>query len=180
MTDRVLYLLFSNGGQAPTRARHLTLEKIDFATAKELNRAWHSRLPRFGTGFIVDQPFLSFAAVGADGVSYAVAIWSNPVARNLPQAEWLELRRLATAPDCPRNTPSWMMARMIAVILRDKPEVEVLVSYHDTEVHTGGIYRACGWTPTTVNEDGNWTRPGRDRPKAQSEAPKQRWEKRIR
>lgn len=108
---------------------------------------------------------------------FAVAIWSNPVARNLPQDTWLELRRLAIAPDAPKNTASRMLGVMARLIRKEKPQVERLVSYHDTEVHTGGIYRAAGWTATTVNKDGNWTRPNRNRPKAQSEAAKQRWEK---
>jgi len=61
------------------------------------------------------------------------------------------------------------------------------VSYQDTEAHTGAIYRASGWTATTLSGKGDWNRPlsrnqngsPRTRPKAQSEAPKQRWEKRL-
>lgn len=60
------------------------------------------------------------------------------------------------------------------------PAASVLVSYQDTEVHTGCIYRAAGWVATTINRDGNWTRPKRQRPRAQSLGPKQRWEKQIR
>jgi hypothetical protein len=166
------------GGSIPTRTLQLWLDVIDFPTARRLNREWHSRLPRFGTGFIDNQPFLCFGAVH-DEVYFAVAIWSNPVARNLPQREWLELRRLAVAPGAPRNTASRMLGVMPRLIRRLRPEVVRLVSYHDTAVHTGGIYRAAGWKPTTLNADGNWNRPGRSRPLAQSTAPKQRWEKAL-
>jgi hypothetical protein len=157
----------------------MQLEQVPFERAKELNRLWHSRLPRFGTGFIENQPFLSFAATSG-GKVYAVAIWSNPAARNLPQQTWLELRRLAIGPEAPRMTASWMLGQMVRFIRKQRPEIETLVSYQDTEVHTGTIYMASGWKPTVVNEDGNWNRPGRLRPKAQSEAAKQRWELIIR
>lgn len=163
------------GGSIPTSPLQLWIDVIGFDEAKRLNREWHSRLPRIGTGFIENQPFLCFGAQ-YDGEWYASAIWSNPVARNLPQREWLELRRLAIAPSAPRNTASRVLAVMTRLVKRFRPEVVRLVSYQDTEVHTGGIYRAAGWTPTTVNKDGRWDRPNRSRPESQSNAAKQRWE----
>lgn len=167
----------TGGGSIPTSPLQLHLDVIDFATAKRLNRLWHSRLPRFGTGFIDNQPFLCFGAV-FDSRYYATAIWSNPVARNLPQDVWLELRRLAVAPDAPRNTPSRMLGVMTRLVHRFRPEVVRLVSYQDTEVHTGAIYRAAGWVPTAKG-GGGWDRPSRPRPPSQSEAIKQRWERAI-
>lgn len=171
-------------GAIPTSALSLRIEVMSFGDAKALNRLWHSRLPRFGTGAIKNMPFLSYGAE-CGGIWYAAAIWSNPVARLLPQQTWLELRRLAIAPEAPKNTASRMLAIMAKLIRRARPEVERLISYQDTEVHTGGIYKAAGWTPTTVSGSGDWNRPHstnasgtpRTRPKAQSEAPKQRWEK---
>lgn len=175
---RVMHPLFQagEGGATPTSALQLVLERIPFKDALRLNRAWHSRLPRLGTGFVANQPFPCFGAI-YDGRVFGVAIWSNPVARNLPQHDWLELRRLAIAPDAPRNLASRMLGVMARILRRERPHVRCLVSYHDTAVHTGAIYRAAGWTPTTVNNNGNWTRKSRQRPQAQSEAPKQRWEK---
>lgn len=176
---RVMHPLFQTGegGSIPTSALSLWLEEISFERAKELNRLWHSRLPRFGTGFIDNQPFLCYAATFG-GMIYAVAIWSNPVARNLPQTAWMELRRLAIGP-APKNTASRMLAIMARLIRRKRPLVVRLVSYQDLGVHTGTIYRAAGWVPTIVNADGNWNRPGRSRPVAQSVASKQRWEKML-
>lgn len=178
---RVMHPLFQEGqgGSIPTSPLEMRVELIPFENAKALNRVWHSKLPRFGTGFIENQPFISFAAIFA-GRAFAVAIWSNPAARNLPQIEWLELRRLAISPDAPRNTASWMLAVMVRLIKRLRPLVTTLVSYHDTSVHNGTIYRAAGWKPTKINNDGNWTRKSRPRPRAQSEHPKQRWELTIR
>lgn len=174
---RVMHPLYQvgEGGSIPTSPLHLRLSTIPFRRARELNEAWHSRLPRFGTGCIENQSFLCFGAQH-QGLLYGVAIWSNPVARNLPQHTWLELRRLALAPDAPRHTASWMLGLMVRMIRKMRPAVVRLVSYHDTEVHTGTIYKASGWSATTVNKNGNWTRTRRPRPTAQSLAPKQRWE----
>lgn len=179
-TTRVVCPLFQaeNGGSIPTSALQLRLYKMAFGEAKALNRLWHSRLPRLGTGFIKDQPFLCFGAE-FDGLWYATAIWSNPVARHLPQQEWLELRRLAIAPDAPRNTASRMLAIMTLLICQERPEITTMVSYQDTEVHTGGIYKAAGWTKTLLSDGDEWDRPNRSRPKAQSAAKKQRWEKQL-
>jgi hypothetical protein len=137
-------------------------------------------LPRMGTGFVKKQPFLCYAAT-FEGLIYAVAIWSNPVARNLPQQEWLELRRLAIAPDAPRNTASRMLAVMARLVRKDRPVVSRLVSYQDREVHTGAIYRAAGWVAalTRRKRKRSWTTPSRPRPDAQALACKERWEKVI-
>jgi hypothetical protein len=143
-----------------------------------LNSLWHSQLPRLGTGFVKNQPFLCYGAEFR-GRYFAVAIFSNPVARNLPQNTWLELRRLAISPLAPRNMASRILGLLARLVHIDKPEIITLVSYHDMEVHTGAIYRAAGWIATEVNKDGNWNRPKRSRPEAQSMAPKQRWEKYI-
>lgn len=178
---RVAQPLFQEAGSGsiPTSALDLWIVTIDFDTAKQLNRLWHSRLPRLGTGAVINMPYLCFAAE-FDGLYYATGIWSNPVARNLPQDTWLELRRLAIASDAPRNTASRMLAIMTRRIRKDLPSVTTLVSYQDTSVHTGGIYRAAGWKATTISAEGdNWTRKKRPRPKAQSEAAKQRWELRV-
>lgn len=176
---RVMHPLFQEGqgGSIPTSALEMRVEGIEFDRALELNRLWHSRLPRMGTGFIKNMPFLCYAAT-FDGIIYAVAIWSNPVARNLPQQDWLELRRLAIAPDAPRFTASWMLGVMRRLIRRDRADTVRLVSYQDLDCHKGTIYAAAGWTPTLETKDGAgvWDRPGRPRPKAQSESGKRRWE----
>jgi hypothetical protein len=152
---------------------------MGLADAVDLNRAWHSRLPRFGTGCIKRQPYLCYGAEFA-GRWYAVAIWSNPVARLLPQWEWLELRRLAVGPDAPRNTASRMLGVMARLIRKARPAVVRLISYQDVDAHTGAIYRAAGWTsailskPSQTKWDASHKRP---RPASQSTAAKIRWEK---
>jgi hypothetical protein len=162
-------------GAVPTSALQLTLEVIDFEDARKLNRLWHSRLPRIGDPARVMRAALCFGAV-FDGLYYATAIWSHPANRSLPQEDWLELRRLAVAPDAPKNTASRMLGVMARLIRRYRPKIARLVSYHDTEVHTGGIYRAAGWVTTAETKFVSWTNGARTRPADQSTADKQRWE----
>lgn len=175
---RVAYPLFQagGGGSTPTSPLQLRIEPISFSDAKKLNRLWHSRLPKFG-GIPCD---LCWGAE-FDGLWYAAAIWSNPVARNLPQDTWLELRRLAISPDAPKNTATRMLSIMTRIIRKERHNITTLVSYQDTEVHTGGIYKASGWTATTVSGGDDWTgRKGREnRRSSQTTSPKQRWELKI-
>lgn len=174
-STRLVHPLFQEegDGSTPISALSLRLVRVPHALARRLNRLWHSRLPRVGAG--------SRACYAAefDGLYFAVAVWSRPVARLLPQWEWLELQRLAIAPDAPKNTASRMLAVMARLIRCDFPAVTRLISYQDTEVHTGTIYRAAGWTATAASVGGEWDRPSRPERKAQSATPKQRWEKEL-
>jgi hypothetical protein len=77
-------------------------------------------------------------------MTYAVALWHNPSARTLPE-HWLELRRLAVAPDAPHCTASRMLGEMARFFRGHCPERERMISYQDPSVHTGTIYRAAGW-----------------------------------
>lgn len=179
---RVAYPLFhaEDGGSIPTSALQLFFATTQRDTFKTLNKQWHSRLPLIGgsVGRI-------YYKAEHEGLIYAVAMWSNPVARMLPQMEWMELRRLAIADDAPKNTASRFIAWMVRDIKKRFPEVVRLISYQDCDVHTGTIYKASGWVIGNVGERvdenakyNNWkTRPGRIN---QSTAPKQRWEYRIR
>lgn len=179
---RVAYPLFQvgGGGSSPTSALQMMLDTMEFRDAKKLNAMWHSRLPRFGTGVVGDNmPFLCYGAE-FDGLWWAVAIWSNPVCRWHPQRRWLELRRLAIHPDAPKNTASRILGVMARLIRTARPDVCRLISYQDTEVHTGAIYRAAGWSRVIVKHKKKrwtWGCKSRPRPQAQSEAAKQRWEK---
>jgi hypothetical protein len=143
-----------------------------------LNRLWHSRLPKLTS----PQHRVSFAAE-FDGHYYAAAIWCRPIAGNRmaeSQYEVMELQRFAIAPDAPKNTASRLLAVMAREIRRGWPEIRLLISYQDLEVHRGTIYRAAGWTPTVTSEGREWDTVKRSRKKTQSAAPKQRWEKVIR
>jgi hypothetical protein len=186
---RVVHPLFHSGGggSTPTSPLQLHVEPIPFTYARELNGLWHSRLPTIGTGFVDNQPFICFAAIFG-GLAYAAAIWSNPVARNLPQDTCLELRRYAIAPDAPPNTASRMLSVMVRLVRRERPWLTLLISYQDEETHAGTIYKASGWEPASRHAGGSWNRPNsrnasgtrRTRPDAnRATGPKTRWQLKL-
>lgn len=173
---RIAYPLFQteSGGVKPTSAFQLHFGPIDWKRYQSLNELWHSRLPKITNA----QSHRMCYAAEYDGIFYAVAGWSNPLARMLPQQEWLELRRMAIADDAPKNTASRFLAWMIRDIRKRFCDVEKLISYQDTAVHKGTIYSASGWINIGVtNKDGSWDRPNRSRVVAQAMSPKIRWEK---
>ena len=180
-SDRVAHPLFQEGGggSTPTSALDLVFSTCGREVFARLNLAWHSRLPLIGASH---GRVYYIAEHGC--TAYAVAMWSNPVARLLPQREWLELRRLAVASDAPRNTASRMLGWMARDIKRRFPDVVRLISYQDCEVHTGGIYKAAGWKQADgyVSRARGWAKGnggGRDRIGRTNQAvsPRMRWEK---
>ena len=142
---RVAYPLFQadGGGSSPTSALHardLTFERCERAFAGRLNSLWHSRLP------VVYASTMMYAFMAhKDSVVYAVGLWSNPSARQLNQS-FLELRRMACAPDAPPNTASRFLAWQVRWIKQNCPLVQGVLSFQDTSVHKGTMYKASGWT----------------------------------
>ena len=144
-STRVVLPLFHtvDGGSIPTstlQASDLLFEVCPVKEATRLNRRWHSRLPQ------VHDIFWQYAFRGSiQNVIYVVALWSQPTTRCLPN-HWLELRRLACAPDAPKNTASRMLGWMTRHFKSICPERERCISYQDTTAHRGTIYKAAGWT----------------------------------
>jgi hypothetical protein len=57
-----------------------------------------------------------------------------------------ELARLFIIDGTPKNTESWFMARAVAWVKKNRPDVGALVSYADPSAgHAGTIYRAANW-----------------------------------
>lgn len=57
-----------------------------------------------------------------------------------------ELARLFVIDGTPKNTESWFMARAVAWVKRNRPDVGALVSYADPSAgHAGTIYKAANW-----------------------------------
>ena len=104
-------------------------------------------------------------------------MWTDPVAANRMSKDhvWLELRRLAIAPDAPKFTATWMISKMIKDIKSRFPDVTMLVSYQDTEVHTGTIYKAANWKLDIVSKFKDWSNETRKRNAVQTKADKIRW-----
>lgn len=165
------YPLFQTegGGAIPTSALQLTVERCPKHTAVELNAQWHSRLPEIGNW----QGCMAFSAE-FDGMIYAVALWSLPVARLFNGRNYLELRRMAVCSSAPKNTASRFLAVMTRIIKKENPSIVKLISYQDCAVHQGTIYKAAGWTPVSKPRFRTWkNRIGRI---DQTSGPKVRWE----
>jgi len=158
------------GGSQPTSALHLRFSRMDIHRALKLNRKWHSRLPELTNW----QGCLAFGAE-CNNVTYAVALWGQPVARMLNGRGWIELRRMAIADDAPKNTASRMIGWMLRELRKDGRWTRA-ISYQDTAVHAGTIYKASGWTVGNRSEGGEWSRPSRGRDKVQTASEKVRWE----
>lgn len=170
---------FPEGGSIPTSPLQFSFEVIKAKAACELNAIWHSRFPEIHWSNVVrNKRYICYSAV-FEGKIYAVAIWSSPIAGNRLKDGWLllELRRMAISPEAPKNTASRMLSWMRKDIKKRFPEIIRLISYQDTEVHFGTIYKASGWTMVqTMNKQIEWTTTSRKRKKVQSSAPKVRWE----
>lgn len=163
------------GGSSPTSSLQLRLRRVSFPEARELNARWHRLLPRIGDPESIMKAALCFVAE-YDGRPFAVAIWSHPVNRNFDRQTHLELRRLAIAPEAPRNTASRLLGVMRRFIRKYRPEVKCLLSYQDTSTHAGTIYRAAGWKPVGRTRFKPWSNQQRQRPSEQARGAKIRWE----
>ena len=169
------------GGSNPTSAHHLTINKCKVQRACELNEIWHSRFPKIHWSNVVrNRDYICFVAE-YDDIAYASAIWSSPVAANrLKEGKTaLELRRMAIADDAPKNTASRMIGVMRKIIRKRLPHITLLLSYQDTEVHQGTIYKASGWYFASKGKGTSWTNNKRKRNKEQSLSDKVRWEFRL-
>lgn len=170
------------GGAIPTSPLQFTFETIDIESAAQLCALWHSRMPQVDIGTCKMHPCISYAAIFDEGI-YATAIWSQPIAANRLKdgKRLIELRRMAIGPLAPKNTASRMLSFMKRDIFDRFPNVLRLISYQDTGVHHGTIYKASGWSLVNSQDEFlQWDGP-RSRPnKVQSESPKNRWELELR
>jgi hypothetical protein len=165
-------------GIEPVSPKEMEIVTIPARLASELNACWHSRLPVIHWSNIVrNRNYICYGAT-FDWKFYACAIWSSPVNQHFDFDTVMELRRFAISPDAPRNTATWMLGKMIKKLRRDLPTVDRLISYQDTEVHTGTIYKAGNWQATEETQFRPWD-ASRQRNSAQSTAAKIRWEYRL-
>ncbi len=158
------------GGSIPTSALHLRFSKTDIRRAVKLNNLWHSRLPSLTNW----QSCFAFSAECGNTV-YAVAIWGNPVAREFNGRGYVELRRMAIADDAPKNTATRMIGWMLRH-LKSINQYTLAISYQDTGVHTGTIYKASGWKAAAMKKNIGTGWNTRDRNTMQATTDKIRWE----
>jgi hypothetical protein len=156
------------------------IREIRPQVASQLVRAWHSILPHIPPSNVWRNKHSVCFALVTNGWAHAVAIYTSPVSPRLSDGSTLELRRLAIAPTCPKNTATWLMARCERRIRARWPEITRLVSYQDTSVHTGTIYKAGGWRAAATTRYRPWGHAARARAQSQTTAKKIRWEKPLR
>jgi len=146
-------------GSSPALSDCSVVRTRSYKLAKRHIAQWHSTLPIAPPGFRVAFLLINDKTQEILGV----ATWGRPTARLLDQHTVLELTRLAVGPRAPRNACSWMMARMRKWIRDEIPQIELLVSYQDCDVHSGGIYKADNWRKAYQKRiSDSWTnRPGR-------------------
>jgi hypothetical protein len=145
--DRMARPLFEPwSDEVPARARQLVVDRCDVRHARVLIARWHSRLPETQAG-----PWMAAYRAAYQGVTYGVALWNTPSARTLPP-DWIELRRMAVAPDAPHCAASRFLAEMVKRLRTEFPDRVRAISYQDLAVHTGTIYRAAGWELAYVSQ----------------------------
>ena len=127
--------------------KEIVIEDCRAQIACMLNELWHSRLPKIHWSNVVrNTHYICFAFFWKEAV-IGVGIWSSPVAQNRFKngKELLELRRLALSDVCPYNTATYVLSQMIKAIKIKFPEIKKLISYQDTKVHSGTIYKAANF-----------------------------------
>ena len=162
---------------APVSPKMFNLREIGVNHAMEYNQQWHSRLPVTSHSNMIRNAHKVFYGAEFEGHCFASAMWTDPVGGNRMSKDhvWLELRRLAVAPDAPKFTATWMISKMVKDIKNRFPDVTMLVSYQDTEVHQGTIYKASNWICDSVSKFQEWSSEKRQRNALQSKADKIRW-----
>lgn len=171
----------TDSGSIPTSPLQMQVRDMSVFCACVLNMKWHSRLPIIDWSNVVRNTYYCCFGAWFDNQWFTTAIWSDPVARNrLTMGEHtLELRRFAISPLAPKNTASWQLSIMVRLIQKRFPAITKLISYQDTEVHKGTIYKAAGWIPEYTSKGHSWSTRSRIRNKEQSLADKIRWAKYI-
>lgn len=167
---------FASSGSTPTSPHQFYIKKISVEQACRMNGVWHSRLPIIKPGNVYRNKKQICYGFFLNQICYAVAIWTSPISSSLPQGTWLELRRYAIRKDAPKNTASWGLSKMVKFIHKEFPDLIKLISYQDTLVHTGTIYKASGWGQGIKTKFSDWSHKTRKRNVMQSRADKIRWE----
>ena len=175
---RVVHPLFQTegSGSSPTSPLQLHIGEISLDQAISLNALWHSRLPIAVKANMQRVSHLVCFGAEHEGMFYATAIWTDPIARLLNGLDLLELRRFAIADDAPKNTGTRVLKVMIAQIRRKWPHIKKLISYQDTTVHSGALYAASNWVAAAERVGGDWSNPSRARVASQAQGRKIRWE----
>jgi hypothetical protein len=133
--------------KVPTSPKQFAFVEVTMRLACELNAAWHSLLPRTDLGNMLCGNTSAAYAAEFDGRYFAVAMFSQPIIRQVMDGNTIELRRLAICQDAPKNTATRMLSVCLRMVKAKYPQMNKCVSYQAVDVHDGTIYRAGGWKP---------------------------------
>ena len=150
--------------------KDISVEETKTYVACILNEMWHSRLPQIHYSNVARNKHSVCYVFKYRQAIIGVGIWSSPVARYFDRTKYLELRRLALCELCPKNTATFVLSKMRSLVKSKFPNIKKLVSYQDTEVHLGTIYKADNWKDMVETSGGEWTSTKRFRENAQSSA----------
>ena len=131
--------------EPPKSARDLECTEIDMRLAAELNRTWHSMLPRTDLGNLLCGNMSAAYGFAYRDRWYGVAIYSQPIVRALCDGKTIELRRLAICNEAPKNTATRFMAETRKLVRVKYPHLRKVISYQAVDVHHGTIYKAGNW-----------------------------------
>ncbi len=168
---RAVHPLFQEegGGSIPTSPLQLNFHAIDKRLARSMVFDWHSKLPELTNWQTCNECY----GAEYDGAWYAAAMWGAPIAREFNGRGYLELRRFAINDKAPRNTASRMLGWMLR---RLRQHYVLAISYQDTDVHLGTIYKASGWKAIGLKKNIGTGWNTRDRSTMQTSSDKIRWE----
>lgn len=180
MAERSL-LQEKDSGSNPTSPLEFKIIEIEMRVASDLNREWHTLLPRTDLGNLLGGNTSVAYAAEFDGFFYAVAIFSQPIIRAIAKdGQTIELRRLAICKGAPKNTASRMLKVCRKLVAEKYPAMRKIVSYLAIDVHQGTIYKASGWKPVGTISEARPQRKTGDHGRAtgplQTTSRKQRWE----
>ena len=167
-------LFWDKNFKIPESPKLIEMNVLKPQFACELNSIWHSRLPKIHWSNVTRNRYYVCYGFSYMGVLIACAIWSSPVNQSFDIEKTLELRRMAISDLCPKNTATNLIARMINDIKTRFVLVDKLISYQDTEVHHGTIYKASNWFIDAETKFNSWSK-SRTRQADQSTADKIRW-----
>ena len=160
-------------GAIPISPLQFTMVELPSLKGRILNEAWHSRIPQ-----ITNWQGCTFLGLQYSGQFWGVAIIGRPIARLFNDKPILELRRMALRDGVPKNTGSRFL-RLIRIFIKNNfPHIKTLISYQDSAVHKGTIYKSDGWEPVGFRKGGKlaWDSSTRKRNICQADGDKIRWE----
>lgn len=128
-----------NGGSSPTYPLNYRISKCEFYDISEIFKKYHYKGSHIGGG-------ISFCLALTDVNQRVVggAVIGKPRHEKV-YTDAVEIRRMACLDECPKNTESFFLSKILWYV-KKKTEYKSVLSYADTSVgHTGTIYKAANF-----------------------------------